>query len=518
MTSPSRIGRYRVTDVLGRGAMGVVYRGVDEALDRPVAVKVMSTGAGADDDSRARFKREAQAAARLQHPNIVTIYELGEHEGAPYMVLELLEGVDLQQAIQAGIRPDPRTTIPVVLQALAGLGHAHDHGIVHRDVKPSNVFLPVGRPAKIMDFGVARLGQAMTSTGLVVGTPNYMSPEQVRAAPLDGRSDLFSAGLILYELVTGEKAFQGDSVVSLMYKIAHEDPDLSLIPSGAEWSRLRAILERSLARDPDQRYFDADAMGADLAQALVELGGSADWTTATDLARRIRRPSGSPAMGLGTAVPTLAEPVALGTLPQPEPAVSPAVVSPPPKRAGWGLAGGIGVALVLAIAFGIAILRQPGPVASPFPSPTAAASPVPSPRPTSPPASPVTTPAPAPVAATPRPAPSAAAPTSPPAATTASRDPSTARVDKANDDLENRRYAQALAEARAVLQREPGNAEARTIAEEAEAGLVIEDAVARARDALKTGNKEEALAAVKRGLAVNGNEARLMALWREATQ
>src|SRR5262245_33182093 len=137
--------------------MGVVYRGRDEGLERDVAVKVMSLGLGTDPDARARFRREAQSAARLQHPNIVTIYELGEHEGAPYMAMELLEGLDLQQAIQAGLRPAPRVTLPIVLQLLAGLGHAHDHGIVHRDVKPSNLYLPRGRPAKIMDFGIARL-------------------------------------------------------------------------------------------------------------------------------------------------------------------------------------------------------------------------------------------------------------------------------------------------------------------------------------------------------------------------
>ena len=514
MAPPSRIGRYRVTGELGRGAMGVVYRGVDDALDRPVAIKVMSTGAGADEDSRARFKREAQAVARLQHPNIVTIYELGEHEGAPYMVLELLDGVDLHQAIEAGIRPDPKATLPVVLQALAGLGHAHDHGIVHRDVKPSNVFLPVGRPAKIMDFGVARLGQAMTSTGLVVGTPNYMSPEQVRAAPLDGRSDLFSAGLILYELVTGEKAFRGDSVVSLMYKIAHEAPDLSLIPPGSEWSRLRAILGRALARDPDERYYDADAMIADLAQALVELGGSPEWTTATGLGRRAR-PERTPTIALDGAVPTLAMPVTFGTLPSvPAPPPPPRALPSPvaPQRALAWLTGALAVAVVALLAV---LFSRPHPPVAPSPA-SVVTPPSEGPRGAAPSPSPTGAPTLSPVAPTPRP--SAAATQAPAASTPAPRDPTTARVDKANDDLENRRYAQALAEARAVLQREPSNAEARTIAEEAEAALVVEDAVARAREALKKGNKEEALEALKRGLAVNGNEARLMALWREATQ
>src|SRR5512136_1563052 len=177
MDVPERIGRYLVLGVLGQGAMGTVYRGRDDRLERDVALKVMSKGL-TDPDSRARFEREARAAAKLQHPNIVVIYDAGVHDGAPFMALELLEGVDLQRGIDSGIRPDPRVTLPVVLQLLDGLGHAHERGIVHRDVKPSNLFLPLGRPAKIMDFGVARLlGLGTTTKGAIVGTPNYMSPE-----------------------------------------------------------------------------------------------------------------------------------------------------------------------------------------------------------------------------------------------------------------------------------------------------------------------------------------------------
>ena len=184
VTLPAQIGRYRILGELGRGNMGTVYRGRDEALERDVAIKVMRIED--DEDARSRFLKEASAAARLQHPNIVTIYELGEHEGSPFMALELLEGMDLQEAIEAGIRPDPKVTLPIVLQVLAGLGHAHEAGIVHRDVKPSNIFLPRGRPAKIMDFGVARLADKQTTKNMLVGTPNYMSPEQAGAGSLDG--------------------------------------------------------------------------------------------------------------------------------------------------------------------------------------------------------------------------------------------------------------------------------------------------------------------------------------------
>ncbi|HUG52039.1 MAG TPA: serine/threonine-protein kinase, partial [Vicinamibacteria bacterium] len=301
MEVPAQIGRFRVLDLVGEGAMGVVFRGRDESLDRDVALKLMKAR-NADAEDKERFLREARAVARLQHPNIVTVYELGEHNGSPFISMELLEGVDLQRAIEGGLRPNPRVTLPIVLQLLSGLGHAHENGIVHRDVKPSNLFLPRGRPAKIMDFGVARLGGTTSTSGIMVGTPNYMSPEQVQARPVDGRSDLFSAALILYELVTGEKAYRADSVVACVYQIAHEDPDLGIIPRGGQWERLSAVLKRGLEKDPDERYPTAEAMAADLALALQDLGGSIDGAAASDkglvkrgtLAMPTSRGSGTP--------------------------------------------------------------------------------------------------------------------------------------------------------------------------------------------------------------------------------
>jgi serine/threonine-protein kinase len=250
VTLPPQIGRYRILERLGQGAMGVVYRGRDEALDRDVAVKVMLAEAG-DEASRARFEREARAAAKLQHPHIVTVYEMGEHDGAPFIAMELLEGQDLQRAMHARAVADPAVAVPIALQVLEGLGHAHDRGIVHRDVKPSNVFLLEGRHAKILDFGVARLGEAMTVAGHVVGTPDYMSPEQVRAEPVDGRSDLFSAALILYEMVSGTKPYRPGSVMSVLYQIAHEDADLSRIPASVEWAPLLAALREFFACSGD---------------------------------------------------------------------------------------------------------------------------------------------------------------------------------------------------------------------------------------------------------------------------
>ncbi len=306
MGAPDRIGRYRVVGELGKGAMGTVYLGRDENLDREVALKVMSAGMG-DKDTRARFLREARAAAKLQHPNIIVIYELGEHEGAPYMALERLQGDDLQRAIETGIKPDPRVKLNLILQVLAGLARAHDQGIVHRDIKPSNIFLPLGNPAKIMDFGVARLaghGQTTTS-GVAVGTPNYMSPDQVKGGEIDGRSDLFSTGLILYELITGEKAFKADTVVAVVFKILHEEPDLELIPDGPEWKKLRGVISRALERNRDARYPNARAMSDELSGALRDLGGSADLTAPAepDLPRPPEGPTGAHAHRPGSPRP-----------------------------------------------------------------------------------------------------------------------------------------------------------------------------------------------------------------------
>ncbi|HXK12852.1 MAG TPA: protein kinase [Vicinamibacteria bacterium] len=530
MGAPERIGRYPILDELGQGAMGTVYRGRDAMLDRDVAVKVMSKGLS-DAHARERFLREARAAAKLQHPNIVVVYEIGEHEGAPFMVLELLEGVDLQRAIDGGIRPDPRATLPVVLQLLAGLGHAHEHGIVHRDVKPSNVFLPVGRPAKIMDFGVARLaGLGTTTTGVVVGTPNYMSPEQASSGEIDGRSDLFSAGLILYELVTGERAFQADSLVSIMYKILNEAPDLSLIPRGPEWERLRAVLTRALARRADDRYPDARAMSDDLSRALSELGGTLDWTAPSDQALLVRpraRPRAEPPGG--PAAPTS------GPNRPAEGAARSAASDArrPPVAALLGAA-----ALVAAIATGAWLwlrphTRQATPLppsreagaaapdtSTPGPVPTASRSPgpTPAPRPSAgvvpPPPTPIATPA-----ASAAPSPTAKAPpeeTPPPAAAPALG--VDARLQRAEDLVSRARWPEALAEARAVLAAEPRNARAAAAAQQAEAELVIEECLKNARAAIKEGDRERAMAELRRGSRIRPNDPRLLAAFKEVVQ
>jgi eukaryotic-like serine/threonine-protein kinase len=528
---PARIGRYQILDLLGKGAMGTVYRGRDESLERDVAVKVISLGQ-ADEDARMRFVREGKAAGRLQHPNIVTIYELGEHEGQPFMALELLEGMDLQRAIEAGMRPDPKFTLPIVLHLLAGLGHAHEHSIVHRDVKPSNLFLPRGRPAKIMDFGVARLAGGHTTTGMVIGTPNYMSPEQVRAGPIDGRSDLFSAGLILYELVTGEKTYNSDSVVSLLFKIVHEEPNFEAIPKGAAWERLRGVLHRSLAKDPGDRYADAQAMAADLEHALADLGGSFSATGGADqalLRGSTPRPTPAPTF---VAAATAAPPAPPASSREMAPPGAGAPTMTPGSRNPLLLGAGLGALGVMAVAtagyFFVGGSRAPQPetpprssVTLPRPEPTVSATATAAPMGKPEPARPALATAPPPPA--PSLAPLSPGTASPPVARSteaepAAATPAEARFDRANEHMEKGRYAQALAEAKAVLAKDPHNADAKALAGDAEAAIVIEECVKRARVALKAGDRETALAEAKKGLAVNPSEARLLGVFREATQ
>ena len=512
MQHPTHIGRFRVLELVGEGAMGVVFRARDESLDRDVALKVMRSRAASPED-RERFLQEARAVARLQHPNIVTLYELGDHEGAPFIAMELLEGLDLQRAIEGGLRPNPRATLPIVLQLLAGLGHAHDHGIVHRDVKPSNVFLPRGQPAKIMDFGVARLGGTASASGLIVGTPNYMSPEQVQAQRVDGRSDLFSAGLILYELVTGEKAYRGDTIVALVYKIAHEDPDLGLIPRGAKWDRLRGVLTRALFKDAERRYPSAASMSADLDLALADLGGPAGGAAASDLGvvkRTFTMPFSPPA----APHPRVAEV-------EPLPAVT-IDAERRPRRPRWIVPAAAGVALLAAVAVTLVAMLFRSSDGSP---PAARDSPPPSLDL----GSVAATAGVAPAHASPAPAVSATRDPLPeprvPAAIRTRTPPRTgelpsenARLDRANTLYEGGHYAAALAEARSVLERDPRNAEARSLVEDIEVDTQVETRLKQAREALRRGDRDAALTEVRAGLAAKGTDGRLLSLFKELTQ
>ena len=271
-----RIGRYAILGRMGRGGMGTVYQALDEALEREVALKTLNAEGSLDADSRRRFDVEARAAARLAHPNIVTVYELGEDRGVPFIAMEMLAGVDLEALLRKGPPLAAAEKLDVMVQVLRGLAYAHERGVVHRDVKPSNVRLLEDGTAKIMDFGIAKLDAThLTKTGMMVGTIHYMSPEQVRGRTLDGRSDVFSAGVILYEMLAGHRPFRGEGPTQVLYRIVNDEPEpLDAEAIGPAGDRLRAAVARSLAKDPDARFPGAGAMADELAALVDELAGA----------------------------------------------------------------------------------------------------------------------------------------------------------------------------------------------------------------------------------------------------
>ena len=260
------VGRYEIIEELGRGAMGVVYKAKDPTIGRTVALKTLRLDVHGLDAAEMvrRFQNEARAAGVLSHPNIVTIYDAGECDGIFYIAMEFIQGTTLHELLAEQHILATEDVIQYSRQICKGLDYAHSHGIVHRDVKPANIMITANGTVKIMDFGIAKAGGSMTSTGQVLGTPNYMAPEQVKGRPLDGRSDLFSFGVILYEMLTGEKPFVGQNVTTIIYKIVNENPiaprdlDVTVHPG------LSAIVTRALAKSPDDRY----QTGADLVRDL----------------------------------------------------------------------------------------------------------------------------------------------------------------------------------------------------------------------------------------------------------
>lgn len=267
----TRIGKFDIVKKLGEGAMGEVYLARDPLIGREVAIKTIHPNAATAADARDRFFREAQAAGRLNHPNLVTVHEFGEDQGLLYLAMEYVPGEDLTTLLQ-GRRLGPGEALEVVAQVCEGLGFAHQHGVLHRDVKPSNVRVTriSGRPlTKVMDFGIARLaGSEMTSTGMLLGTFGYMAPEYIQTSKPDARSDLFAAGVILYETLAGHKPFEGDTSATILYRIIHEDPQ-ALDPAHLQGisPAITALLKRALAKDPAARFQSGEAMAAALRAA-----------------------------------------------------------------------------------------------------------------------------------------------------------------------------------------------------------------------------------------------------------
>ena len=261
-----RIGRYRVRARLGKGGMGVVYLGRDEALDRDVAIKTLRLEGSPDDDSRGRFEIEAKAAARLQHPNIVTVFELGEDRGLPFIAMELLGGEDLETLLRSGEKLSTTERLDVVIQTLRGLDFAHNHRIVHRDIKPSNIRVLDDGGVKILDFGIAKVeSTSVTQAGMMVGTPYYMSPEHIRGGGLDGRTDVFAVGVILHELFAGKRPFMADDPTRVLYRIVNEPhPRLPEAAAGPLNADVQRVIDKALEKDADSRYPSAGLMADEL--------------------------------------------------------------------------------------------------------------------------------------------------------------------------------------------------------------------------------------------------------------
>jgi len=291
-----RIGKYDIIKPLGKGAMGMVYLAHDTILERDVALKVMVAQIADDPELNERFRREAKAVAKMTHPNVVNVFDLGNHtDGSPYIAMELLKGQDLQKAMRQTPPMSLDHQVSVIIQVLAGLAHAHQAGIVHRDIKPANVFLNQDGTVKIMDFGVARLTTAsMTGTGNIVGTADYMSPEQVKGAKVDGRSDLFSVGCMLFELLAGRRPFHAENLMAIFYKITHEEANFSLVPSGPGYDALMPILQKALAKNLEERYQTAYDFAVDLREYLKTQTTSASGQHALENLVDLEPPSSMP--------------------------------------------------------------------------------------------------------------------------------------------------------------------------------------------------------------------------------
>jgi len=386
----SRLGRFQIASVLGQGAMGVVYLAHDPEIGRPVAIKTVrpeAAGGESAQEMEARFLKEARLGGRLQHPNIVTVYDVGREGDVCFIAMEYVDGRPLTRYLGSGDALSLSAKVGIVRQVAEALGHAHERGVLHRDVKPGNILVAGDGRVKVTDFGIGKFTEATTSeltrTGHMVGSPAYMSPEQVKGEKLDGRSDLFSLGIVLYELLTGARPFPGDSITTLVYQILHTEPRDPL-----EWKAdlpvaTREVIARLLAKAPDSRPRDA-------AEFVRELARIEKIQRESEMTRRA-------VAGAPRPVPAATRPAAAAP-PAPVPTIPPA---PPPKsRSGMPV---ILAALAVLVAASFLLLRERqrgvaplapeparvapparsgGPAAAPTSAPEPTAAPAPSPVPT----------------------------------------------------------------------------------------------------------------------------------------
>ena len=268
MSKISHLGRYQIISELGQGAMGVVYKATDPLIDRVVAIKTINLALALDEkeEYEARFYQEAKAAGRLSHPNIVTIYDVGKSGDVAYIAMEFLKGREVRDILDDGEKLPVAQVIDIVIQVAQGLAYAHEHGIVHRDIKPSNIMVIRDGHVKITDFGIARMESAAvhTQTGMVLGSPKYMSPEQVMGKAIDQRSDIFSLGVMLYEMLAGKTPFVGENVNAIMYQTLNTVPlpPSAMNPDVPEM--LNFIVAKALAKSLEDRYQDAKDLANDL--------------------------------------------------------------------------------------------------------------------------------------------------------------------------------------------------------------------------------------------------------------
>ena len=274
----STLGRYKIISEIGQGAMGVVYKAVDPIIDRTVAIKTINLNLSRQEleEYEARFQQEIKAAGRLNHPNIVTIYDVGKTESVAYMAMEFLEGNELKDMIASGNLPGADQVVDIIAQVADGLWFAHQQDIVHRDVKPSNIMVMKGGIAKITDFGIARLPNSAvkTMTGLILGSPRYMSPEQVIGKAIDARSDIFSLGVVLYEALTGIAPFDGDNVNAIMYSTVNTTPPAPSSHNRSLPPMLDLIAAKAMAKLLEDRYQSVKELSEDLREVRRQMDAS----------------------------------------------------------------------------------------------------------------------------------------------------------------------------------------------------------------------------------------------------
>jgi serine/threonine-protein kinase len=392
MTSPAKLGKYAIRRELGKGAMGVVYEGFDPSIERVVALKtVRADQLGGEDapEILTRFRREAQAAGRLTHPNVVAVYELGEDAGTTFIAMEFVKGRSLKEYLESHTRFTTPQLARIMGELLAALDYSHRNGVVHRDIKPGNVMILEDGTVKVADFGIARIEQSnLTQTGMILGTPSYMSPEQFMGQTVDGRSDLFSAGVILYELLTGEKPFTG-SATTIMHKVLQEEP---LPPSRLNVQVPRpfdGVVKRALAKRPDERFQTAREFAEAIKAAAEgrEAPAATDATvvgTATMTKRAAQAPIDIKTDATQSTIRTVREPAAAAPPPPPAPSRSPVPVI--------AIVGGV-AAIAIAVAAWLA-LRPSGTASAPPVAAAPAAQPAAAPAPPAAPPAPVAAPAP----------------------------------------------------------------------------------------------------------------------------